>query len=196
VTHPVPLDPAVRRRATRTALGCVAFAGFMLGAAYAAAPLYDLFCRVTGFGGTPLRAASAPATPGTRTMTVRFDANVNGLPWRFAPEVGSIKVRTDDTQTVFYQLKNTSDRPVTGIASFNVDPPVASPYFVKIQCFCYTDTTLQPGESLAVPVVFYLDKDLETDRDLSRVSAITLSYTFFPAKTPAKPVADAARPPS
>jgi cytochrome c oxidase assembly protein subunit 11 len=178
---------AARLRSLRIALACAAFAALMLGTAFAAAPLYDLFCRLTGFNGIPLRATSAPATVGSRVVTVRFDANVNKLPWRFAPEDGARRVRIGETVTAYYRITNTSDRPLTGVAAFNVEPAIASAYFNKVQCFCFNETTLQPGETLDLPVVFYIDPDIEKDADLKDLGAITLSYTFFPAANAAKP---------
>jgi cytochrome c oxidase assembly protein subunit 11 len=176
-----------RARSLRIALACAAFAALMLGVAFAAAPLYDMFCRLTGFNGMPLRAASASATVSARLVTVRFDANVNKLPWRFAPEEGSRIVRVGETVTAYYRIANRSDQPMTGVAAFNVEPALASAYFNKVQCFCFNETTLKPGETLDLPVVFYIDPDIEKDADLKDLGSITLSYTFFPAATSAKP---------
>ncbi len=163
----------------------------MLGMAYAAVPLYDLFCRVTGFGGTPMVATSAPGVTGERAFTVRFDSNVSGgLGWRFEPEVNAVQARVGETLTVFYKVTNVSDRPTTGIASFNVTPDTMGGYFNKIQCFCFNEITLQPGESMEAPVVFFVDPSIEKNRDLKSASMITLSYTFFPAKGSPKPLAE------
>jgi cytochrome c oxidase assembly protein subunit 11 len=186
---------ARRRRIRMTAMACLAFAGTMLGVAFAAAPLYDLFCKVTGFGGMPLRAASAPQAPiGERQLTIRFDANTNGLPWRFAPEVDATTIRTGETRTIYYRVTNTAKVPVTGVATFNVEPPLAAAYFVKVQCFCFTDTVIEPGETQTLPIVFYIDRDIEKDRDLARLSTMTLSYTFFPAAPKARSTSELSKP--
>jgi cytochrome c oxidase assembly protein subunit 11 len=163
----------------------------MLGAAYAAVPLYDLFCRVTGFGGTPMVASAAPAAAGQRVMTVRFDANVvPGLTWRFQPEVSSVDARVGETKTIFYKLTNVGPTSSTGIASFNVVPEMTGGYFNKIQCFCFNEITLSPGESMEAPVVFFVDPAIDTNRDLKSATTITLSYTFVAAKGSPKPLAE------
>ncbi len=185
------IDARRQRAVRRTALVCTSIFAGMLGMAYAAVPLYDLFCRVTGFGGTPMVAKSAPATAGDRRFTVRFDANVSpGLNWRFEPEVASVDTRVGETLTVFYKLTNVGDRPTVGIASFNVAPDSMGGFFNKIQCFCFNEITLQPGESMEAPVVFFIDQAIEKERDLKSASMITLSYTFFPAKGSPKPLAE------
>jgi cytochrome c oxidase assembly protein subunit 11 len=164
----------------------------MLGAAYAAVPLYDLFCRVTGFGGTPMVASQAPATISDRVFTIRFDANVApGLGWRFTPEVPTITLRAGEVKTVSYTVRNMRESATTGIASFNVTPAQTGGYFNKIACFCFTDLTLQPGEERAEEVVFFIDPAISKERELDSIVEITLSYTFFPAKSGAKPLADA-----
>jgi cytochrome c oxidase assembly protein subunit 11 len=180
-----------RRRADlRVATACASFALFMLGVAFAAVPLYDWFCRVTGFGGTTQVATSAPATQGTRRITVRFDANVTGgLPWTFRPETRSVEVTVGETKTVYYSLTNTSGADSTGIASYNVTPEIAGSYFSKIQCFCFTDQTIKPGERREEAVVFFVDPAIEADPNLRHIRTITLSYTFFPSKTAARPLA-------
>ena len=183
--------PEQRRRDLLVAAGCGAFVALMIGAAYAAVPLYDWFCRTTGFGGTPIIGTGPSDTIGDRDMAVRFDANISqGVSWRFKPEVRSVDVKLGETKTVFYKITNTSSRPTTGIASFNVQPDLAGAYFVKIQCFCFTEQTLQPGEVMEAPVVFYVDPALAKDKNLSDLSTITLSYTMFPSKDGA-PVATA-----
>jgi cytochrome c oxidase assembly protein subunit 11 len=189
--------PAIHRKprasgTRRTAIACVVFAAGMLGAAFAAVPLYDLFCRITGFDGTPMVATSAPGTVGTRPLTVRFDANVNGLAWEFAAERAELALKPGETHTVYYRIRNRSASAATGVATFNVDPGLGSAYFNKIQCFCFTETTLAGGESREVPVVFFIDPEIEKDPDLKNVSTLTLSYTFFAARTPPRPAAAAA----
>lgn len=174
----------------RTALVCAGVALGMTGLSFAAVPLYDLFCKATGFGGTPKVGTAGAGRILDRTMTVRFDANVApGLGWRFTPENPDIKLRVGETQTVFYKITNRSDRPSTGIASFNVTPEKSAAYFVKIQCFCFTEHTLQPGETLEAPVVFYIDPEIADNRELNGVNSLTLSYTYFPSKA-GQPVAE------
>jgi cytochrome c oxidase assembly protein subunit 11 len=170
-------------RSRRTALICVGVVCAMTALAFASVPLYDLFCRVTGFGGTPMVREANTTTASNRVMTVRFDANVAAkLGWRFEAETATIQARAGETQTVFYKLTNRGATATTGIASFNVEPAQAAAYFVKIQCFCFTEQTLQPGESMDAPVVFYIDPDIDNNRELASLKSITLSYTFFPAK--------------
>ncbi len=177
------------RKATRTALICVGVAFGMLGASFAAVPLYDLFCKVTGFGGTPQVGTAATGKVLDRSISVRFDANVApGLGWKFQPESPEIKAQVGVTQTVFYKMTNRSDRTVTGIATYNVTPEQSAAYFVKIQCFCFTEHTLKPGESFEAPVVFYIDPEIAGNRELDGIKAITLSYTYFASKA-GQPVA-------
>ncbi len=172
-----------RRKSQRTALWCGAIVMSMTALAFASVPLYDLFCRVTGFGGTPMVRSEAASGVSNRIMQVRFDANVSPrLGWSFEAEQSVISARVGQTMTVFYKVTNRSDRTSTGIASFNVQPSHAGAHFVKMQCFCFTEHTLNPGESMEAPVVFYIDPDLETNRDMRDVNSITLSYTYFPSK--------------
>jgi cytochrome c oxidase assembly protein subunit 11 len=188
-----PVQSPSPRQATglrRTAVICAAVVAGMVGMAYAAVPLYDLFCKTTGFGGTPRVATRGAATTTSRVITVRFDANVApGLTMQFRPDVASIDAKVGETQTVFYTIRNTGAKPLTGLASFNVQPDLAGSYFNKIQCFCFNEMTLKPGETVDVPVVFFVDPAIEKDADLNTASLITLSYTFFPAKGAAKPFA-------
>jgi len=158
----------------------------MLGASFAAVPLYDMFCRATGFGGVTMVAASAPPSLGRKPVTVRFDANVNGLPWRFDAETPSVTILPGEVRTIYYRLTNTSDRETVGVASYGVAPDLAGGYFSKIQCFCFTDQVLKPGESREEAVVFFVDPAIETNADARIINTITLSYTFFPSKTPAR----------
>jgi cytochrome c oxidase assembly protein subunit 11 len=176
-------DPALKRRVRRTAISCLGVVAGMVGLAYAAVPLYDLFCRVTGFGGTPRVGAASPGQISDRTIRVRFDANVApSLHWRFEPEASEIEARLGETQTVFYKVRNAGSGPAAGIATFNVQPGQAGAYFVKIQCFCFNEQTLQPGEEMDVPVVFYIEPALGREADLQHLRAITLSYTYFASK--------------
>lgn len=182
--------PARPANLQRTALICAAVVVGMTGLSFAAVPLYDLFCKATGFGGTPRVGTAGAGRILDRTITVRFDANVApGLGWRFTPENPDIKLRVGETQTVFYKITNRSDRASTGIASFNVTPEKGAAYFVKIQCFCFTEHTLQPGETLEAPVVFYIDPEIADNRELNGIHSLTLSYTYFPSKA-GQPVAE------
>jgi cytochrome c oxidase assembly protein subunit 11 len=184
-------SPNLHRKMQRTALACVGVAVGMVGLAYASVPLYDLFCKVTGFGGTPITRADNASDVVNRTIAVRFDANVApGLKWRFTPETPEVKVKLGETTTVLYKVTNTGDKPATGIATYNVQPDLAGTYFSKLECFCFTEQTLQPGETLESAVVFYVDPRLVEDSDVKDLSSITLSYTYFPSKG-GKPVAEA-----
>ncbi|HEX6103781.1 MAG TPA: cytochrome c oxidase assembly protein [Alphaproteobacteria bacterium] len=156
----------------------------MVALAFASVPLYRLFCEVTGFGGTPQRveASAAPAAQSERLVTVRFNADVNsGLPWSFQPAQRAIEVKIGEQALAFYRATNHADRPVTGTATFNVTPDKAGAYFAKIECFCFAEQTLQPGQSVEMPVTFYVDPAILKDRGLDDVDTITLSYTFFRA---------------
>lgn len=184
--------PNQNRSMKRTAVACGALVFGMVGAAYAAVPLYELFCKVTGFGGTPRVAETHADRQLDRTVNVRFDANVApGLNWAFSPEQSSVDVKLGETKTVFYKLKNKSDRELVGMATYNVQPEQAGNAFAKLQCFCFNEMVLKPGETIDVPVVFFVDPSLADNKDIgSTISKITLSYTFFPAKQKAqKPVA-------
>jgi cytochrome c oxidase assembly protein subunit 11 len=161
----------------------------MVGLAYASVPLYDLFCRVTGFNGTPLMGSSPAARVLERSVKVRFDANVApGLNWRFAPETPEIEAKVGETQTVFYRVRNAGSAASAGIATFNVQPGQAGGYFVKIQCFCFNEQVLQPGETMDFPVVFYIEPALADEPNLKSLNSITLSYTYFASKN-GQPVA-------
>jgi cytochrome c oxidase assembly protein subunit 11 len=181
----------VRRHRT-VGLACAAFVAAMVGAAYASVPLYDWFCRTTGFGGIPLVAKEAPAAPIARKITVRFDGNVaGGLPWTFAPEKNEIELAVGDTALFHYVAKSQGTRETVGIASYNVSPPEAASYFDKIQCFCFTDQKLIPGERVEMPVVFFIDPAIDQDPEFKSLRTITLSYTFFPSKKAPDPLAAA-----
>lgn len=172
-----------RRRDRRVAAGSALFACCMLGLAFASVPLYRMFCQVTGFAGTPQRAVEAPGSVSDHTVIVRFDSNVsNGLNWSFKPIQNTVQVKYGENTLAFYRATNKSDRPVTGTATFNVAPEAAGAYFNKIECFCFTEQTLQPGESIEMPVSFFVDADMIKDRSARSVSQITLSYTFYPVK--------------
>jgi cytochrome c oxidase assembly protein subunit 11 len=176
----------------RTALVAALVAAAMLALGFAAVPLYRLFCQVTGFGGTTQRvsegvaAARADGVPAqTRTVSVRFDSNVGaGLPWDFRPEKQRITVGVGGKSMAIFIARNLSDRPVKGRAVFNVTPEQVGRHFSKIQCFCFTEQTLQPGQQVRMPVLFYVDKAFLDDPDGKDVEEITLSYTFYPVETP------------
>jgi len=188
-----PHNPRSRSRDLLVAAACGAFVAVMVGAAYAAVPLYNWFCRATGFGGTTQVAGSAPVQISQRRITVRFDANTGpGLPWRFEPEQRSIEVRVGEVITVNYLVINEVARPITASAVYNVVPLNMGAYFQKINCFCFTEQTLKPGEKREMPVVFYIDPAIVKDAEGAELNTITLSYTFYPQREPSRPVADSA----
>ena len=174
-------DTARARRSNLVVAGaCAATFVGMIGMAYAAVPLYQLFCQVTGYGGTTQRVEQYSDTVIDRMVTVRFDANVaSGLPWDFKPEQRSITMKMGETVKVAYRATNPFDRPTRGRASFNVAPAMAGAYFNKVECFCFTDTELKPGETLEMPVVFFVDPAIDDVPELRNMTTITLSYTFF-----------------
>src|SRR5437879_1195393 len=186
---------ASRRALTRDAV-VASICGFvvvlMVGASYAAVPFYNWFCRATGFNGTTQVATSAPSgAPLARKIAVRFDANVApGLPWKFEPEQTEIEIRIGEVVTVFYNVTNQSARTTTAQAAYNVAPLTVGAFFQKLNCFCFTEQTMGPGEKREMPVVFYVDPALAADSENDGLSTITLSYTFYPVREPApKPVA-------
>lgn len=169
----------------RTALKLGAVAACMVGLAFAAVPLYDLFCRVTGFGGTPATADAASGTVLDETIVVRFDASTaQGMPWEFEPEQVEMEIRIGETGLAFYRATNNTARPIAGTATYNVAPFSAGGYFTKIDCFCFTEQVLQPGESVRMPVTFYVDPEILEDREARHVQRVTLSYTFFETELP------------
>jgi len=190
---PVPApDAALSRRHARVALACTVFVGAMVGAAFASVPLYDLFCRATGFGGTPQVASVAPDRALARHMTVRFDANVApGLDWDFKPNLRAVDVVVGEPKLVTFTVVNTSNKDLWGSATYNVSPEQTGAYFSKLQCFCFDRQQVKAGETISMPVVFFVDPSIADERDLDNVNTITLSYTFFAAKPP-KPVVQAA----
>lgn len=156
----------------------------MVGLAYASVPLYELFCRVTGYGGTTQVAEEGAEKILDREMAVRFDSTTSpNLPWTFEPEQREVKLRIGEQAIAYYRATNNSDRTITGTATFNVTPLKAGLYFNKIDCFCFTEQTLKPGETVDMPVVYYVDPELDEDPNLDEVRTLTLSYTFFPAET-------------
>jgi cytochrome c oxidase assembly protein subunit 11 len=168
----------------RIAWTLVAVVGGMLALAYAASPLYEIFCKATGFGGTPVVALEGERPVLERAVTVRFDSNVDpNLPWRFQPLEREVKVKLGEERLVFFRATNVSQRPIVGTATYNVTPEPAGPWFNKVQCFCFTEQLLKPGQSVDMPVVFFVDPEMNKDRRYDNVRTITLSYTFFEART-------------
>ncbi|MDQ3079580.1 MAG: cytochrome c oxidase assembly protein [Pseudomonadota bacterium] len=158
----------------------------MLGLAFASVPLYRIFCQVTGFGGTTMTADRAPGAVAGE-IGVRFDANISpALPWKFEPEQATVRIQPGARTIVSYRATNLTARPTTGTASFNVSPAQAGQYFSKIECFCFTEQTLRPGQSVSMPVVFFVDPKLRTDPATRDIDEITLSYTFYPVENPAR----------
>jgi cytochrome c oxidase assembly protein subunit 11 len=171
-------------RNTRLAWTMVLIVGGMLGLSYAAVPLYEAFCRATGFGGTPLIAQSDDHPVIARTMVVRFDSNTDpALPWRFEPEQRSVKVHLGEQKLVYFRATNQSDRPIVGTATYNITPEASAQWFNKIQCFCFTEQLLKPGQTIDMPVLFFVDPDMDKDRRYDDVRTVTLSYTFYESKT-------------
>ncbi len=167
----------------RTAVYLVGLVVFMTAAAYAAVPLYRMFCQITGFDGTPGVAEKAPGAVGTKTFTVAFNADVSpALPWAFKPEQHSLQAKAGDRFLAFYDAENLGNQAVTGTATFNVLPLKVAKYFKKIECFCFTRQTLQPGQKMKMPVSFFIDPAILDDPYVQEVTKIELSYTFFEAK--------------
>lgn len=163
--------------------GLIGMVVMMNGFAYATVPAYRAFCQKFGFAGTPRVEASAPATENIlieRPITIRFNSDIDtSLNWRFKPVQRSIDLHVGETGLAFFEAKNRHETEITGTATFNVTPLKAAPYFVKIQCFCFTEQTLEPGETAQMPVTFYVDPEIAEDKNLDDVKTITLSYTFF-----------------
>ena len=152
----------------------------MLSLSYAAVPLYDIFCRVTGFGGTTQIALSAPSSTGHPNINIRFESNItDSLNWDFYSKTKTVKIPMGEEKTIYYFAKNLSDEPIVGTATFNVTPAKAGQYFMKIDCFCFVEQLLNPGESMYMPVTFFIDPDLYKDENVQEVNEITLSYTFM-----------------
>jgi cytochrome c oxidase assembly protein subunit 11 len=172
-----------QRRDRTIAIVCVAIVLGMVGLSYAAVPLYRIYCQATGYAGTTQRAAKPSERVLDRTLTVRFDANVSpGLPWRFEPLQRRLDVKIGENTLAFYRATNTSDKPVTGMAVFNVAPDAAGSHFNKVQCFCFTEQRLEAGQTVDMAVSFYVDPGWVEDEDTKDFSELTLSYTFYPAQ--------------
>ena len=171
----------------------LAFVFGMVGLAYASVPLYRLFCQVTGFGGTTQVAEAAPADILERTINVRFDANITpGLPWKFEPKQRQVTVRIGEIAEVAYRSESRANLATTGTASFNVTPPAAGAYFNKMECFCFTEQTLEPGEGVDMPITFFVDPAIVEAKETRNLETITLSYTFYPVDEPKTVAANAA----
>jgi cytochrome c oxidase assembly protein subunit 11 len=174
-------------RNLRTALLAVLGICFMTGLGFASVPLYRMFCQVTGLNGTTQRGGAAPGAI-AREVVVRFDSNTSPkLPWRFAPEQASETVHLGEREMAFFTATNRGASPVTGTATFNVTPASAGKYFTKIQCFCFTQQTLKSGETIRMPVIYFVDPKLATDPDTRDIERITLSYTFYPVDSAKSP---------
>ena len=181
-------------------VGGMAFAGalFMLGLGYAAVPLYQMFCQITGFGGTTQVASEAEAARAAmlasgQKISIRFDASTaSDVPWTFRPSQATDTITIGERDIATYIARNEGSKPITGMATFNVEPEQAGKYFNKIQCFCFTEQTLKPGESIEMPVSFFVDPDMLEDADAAGIKEITLSYTFYPVDKP-KAVSEAPR---
>ena len=155
----------------------------MIGVAFASVPLFRIFCEATGFAGTPQRAERAPGAVAGQ-VGVRFDANVHpGLPWRYEPKQTTVRVKPGAQTQIFYRAQNLSAKSITGQAVFNVSPDQVGKYFKKIQCFCFNEQTLKPGQTVDMPVIFFVDPDFAKDEDTKSIDEITLSYTFYPVET-------------
>ncbi|MBC7736368.1 MAG: cytochrome c oxidase assembly protein [Candidatus Saccharibacteria bacterium] len=175
----------MNRNSNRTAGWLALVAVVMVSLSFAAVPFYRWFCQQTGFGGTTLVAEAAPDAPLDRMITVRFDANVEaGMPWHFKPEVTTMQLRIGETGLAFFDAYNPTDRVVAGQASYNVTPDAAGGYFSKIECFCFTEQVLQPGQSIKMPVTFFVDPAIVDNREGNLVNEITLSYTFHEIPLP------------
>lgn len=185
-----PMSTANRK----VVLGCLAALAVMSGITAASPTLYRLFCQVTGYGGTTQRAEIAPHQVLDRVMTVRFDANVaNGLAWKFEPVQATMDVKIGEMSLAFFRATNVSDKPITGQAAFNVAPETMGLYFSKIECFCFKEQTLQPGQTVEMPVSFFVDPKMVEDRDTAHLQNLTLSYVFYPSNKTADARAAAKR---
>ena len=177
------MTAVVAQKNVRTAAIMALVAAAMVALAFASVPLYRMFCELTGFAGTPQRADRAPGAVAGQ-VGVRFDANVHpGLPWRFEPVQTTMRVKPGARTQVFYRAQNLSARAWTGQAVFNVSPDQVGKYFKKIECFCFTEQTLKAGETVDMPVVFFIDPGIKKNPDTKDIDEITLSYTFYPVET-------------
>jgi cytochrome c oxidase assembly protein subunit 11 len=175
---------SIAQKNRAVAIRMALFALAMLGLAFASVPLYRAFCQVTGFGGTTQKAEAAPGAVAGQ-IGVRFDANIDpALPWKFEPVQETVRIHPGARTTIYYEATNYTARSTTGQAIFNVTPEIAGKYFSKIECFCFTEQTLKPGETVKMPVIFFVDPKLRDDPDTKHIDEITLSYTFYPVENP------------
>lgn len=182
---------SIKTKNLRVAAVCFTVVAGMVGLAFASVPLYRLFCQVTGIGGTPSIRAAGPEGISDVDVAVRFDANVSpALGWKFRPLEREVHLKLGEERLAFYEATNLTDKPLVGTATFNVTPLKVGQYFVKIDCFCFTEQTLMPGETVQMPVTFYVDPELAKDKGTDDVHTITLSYTFFPLVDQDKKVSD------
>ena len=192
----ITFDNETSRKNAKTGMLAILGALAMLGLGYAAVPLYDLFCRVTGFGGTTQVASEAQANRAaalgtSREISIRFDASLSrDMPWEFRPSQPTDIVRIGQRDLATYVARNNSSQPITGTATFNVEPAQAGIYFHKIQCFCFTEQTLEPGQQVNMPVLYYVDPAILEDDVIGDIEQITLSYTFHRAKEPVSSALD------
>jgi cytochrome c oxidase assembly protein subunit 11 len=185
-----PAQDKQRKRHGLLALSLVGLVAAMVGASFAAVPLYRLFCQATGYGGVPQRAERAPGEVLDRTIRVRFDGNVDGaLPWTFAPDQRVMDVKIGQVALAFFKATNKTSTPVSGTAVFNVAPELAGRYFTKIECFCFKQQTLEAGQAVEMPVTFFVDPKIVDDDDTKNITEITLSYTFYRSNEPPSPAA-------
>ncbi len=186
-------ERAGAQRHLAVAVVCSVIVAGMVGLSFAAVPLYRLYCQVTGYAGTTQRAEKASGTVLDRTVTVRFDSNVaSDLPWDFQPEQRRLEVKVGENTLAFYKATNNSDHAITGTAVFNVTPESFGLYFNKVQCFCFTEQRLEPGQTVDMPVSFYVDAEFVKDDDTKDLTELTLSYTFYPVKEPQRAQGQAA----
>lgn len=186
---------ALPKGQSKTVIRLVALVSLMLGASFAAVPLYDWFCRVTGYGGTPLLADAGSEEILDQTIKIRFDGSLaRGMGWEFKPEVREVEIRIGETGLAFYEAHNPTDKPIAGQASYNVFPYSAGGYFTKIDCFCFEEQVLMPGESVMMPVSFYVDPEIVNDIEAKYAQTITLSYTFYEIDLPQEDVTELATP--
>src|ERR1700677_4113887 len=187
--------PSAPRRDVFIAFLCGGLVAAMVGLSFAAVPFYSWFCSTTGYGGTTQVATALPTHVFDRSITVRFDSNVAaGLPWRFEPERRTIDVKLGQVVTVYYAVTNEAARVTAGQAGYNVSPSTTGIYFEKINCFCFTEQTMKPGEKRDMAVVFYVDPKLAEDAEQNGIKTITLSYTFYPVHVPDQAAADGETP--
>jgi cytochrome c oxidase assembly protein subunit 11 len=185
------MNPGGADRNVVVAVALVLVVAGMVGMSYAAVPLYRLFCEVTGYGGTTQRASAGADRTIDQEIVVRLDANVSGLPWRFRPKVPQVRVRLGETALVSFVAENAGSAATAGTATFNVQPSIAGVHFNKIECFCFSEQKLQPGESVEMPVQFFVSPDFAEDSGMRAIRTLTLSYTFFPVAGEGQPVAQA-----